>query len=326
MCTLWEIQMRRFSIRATLLMAALVTGLFSGPAAAQTYPARTISMLVNSGGGALEATTRTILDTVRANTGATLILENRLGGGGALGLQATKRAKPDGYTYAITFASALNLGPLINPEVDIDPIKDFAPVSNMFSIGSVVVVKDDAPYKDLRDLVAAAKAKPGVPSFGVFGAGNKVWLAQIEEMTGAKFLQVPMKTSEESLTLVLGNHLQATVATAGTAVAQRGRIKAISFGGAKPSPLLPGVPSARDMFGMEMTSWYGVLAPAGTPSPVVEWMSRELVRAVKDPKVVKLIEDSGFTMVASSPEEFAKALRSEVDTNAAILKKYPDIR
>lgn len=307
---------------------AIATAAFvlAGSAMAQAYPSKPIQFLVAAPGGTPEAIERAIFDKVRENTGATLLFEAKPGGGGAVALQAVKGAPPDGYILAVPWASAINLNPLINKELGIDPNKDFVPVTNLMSLGVVLAAREDFPAKDIRDLVAMAKAKPESVRIGIFGAGNKSWMAMLEEQTGVKFLQVPYKSTTELVTATLGGHLDAHFETVGTVLAQKGRLKALSFGGASASPQLPAAPVVRDLYKFDMLSWFGVFAPVGTPPATVAWLSREIARAVKDPKIVQMMETNGFAPVGNTPDEFAKSLRAEVDLNRDLVRKYPDIK
>jgi tripartite-type tricarboxylate transporter receptor subunit TctC len=171
----------------------------SAAAVAQNYPGKPIIFLSPAPGGALEAVQRAIIDKVRENTGATLVFEPKPGGGGAVALQALKAAVPDGYTFAIPWAGALTLSPLINKAQKIDPVKDFVPVTTMFSLAVMLATREDFPARDIRDLVAMARAKPESIRVGVFGSGNKAWMAMLEERTGAKFMLVPYKNSSEQM-------------------------------------------------------------------------------------------------------------------------------
>ena len=306
----------------------IATALFalSGAAMAQVYPAKPIVFLVAAPGGTPEAIQRAIFDKVRENTNATLLFEAKPGGGGAVSLLAVKGAAADGYTLSVPWASAINLNPLINKELGIDPFKDFVPVTNLMSLGVVLAARDDFPAKDIRDLVSMAKAKPESIRIGIFGAGNKSWMAMLEEQTGVKFLQVPYKSTTELVTATLGGVIDAHFETVGTVLAQKGRLKALSFGGVAASPQLPNAPVVRDLYKFDMLSWFGVLAPAGTPPATVNWLSREIARAVKDPKIVQMMESNGFAPIGNTPEEFAKSLRAEVDLNRDLVRKYPDIK
>jgi len=292
---------------------------------AQGYPTKPIAFYGLAPGGAPEGVQRAIFEKIRENTGATLLWEPRPGGGGAVGLKALKNAAPDGYTMAITYASATNLNPLINKDLEIDPLKDFVTVTNLFSLGVVLAARDDFAAKDLRGLVAMAKEKPETVRIGIFGAGNKSWIAMLEEKTGAKFLQVPFKSTAELLGQTLGGHLDAHFETVGTVVANP-KLRALSFGGTTPSKQVPYAPVVRDLYKFDMLSWFGIVAPAGTPASAVNWVHREVVRAMKDPKIAQLIESNGFNAVGNTPEEFSKALREELEQNRELLRKYPDIR
>lgn len=308
------------------IAAALAALVLTQAASAQTYPSKPITFLVAAPGGAPEGIERAIFDKVRENTGAVLLFEAKPGGGGAVALQAIKNAAPDGYTMAVPWASAINLNPLINKELGIDPIKDYVPVTNLMSLGVVLAAREDFAAKDIRDLVAMAKAKPESVRVGIFGAGNKSWMAMLEEQTGVKFLQVPYKSTTDLVAATIGGHLDTHFETVGTVLAQKGRLKALSFGGVSASPQLPGVPVVRDIYKFDMLSWFGVVAPAGTPPAAVAWLSREISRAVKDPKIVQMMESNGFTPVGNTPDEFSKSLRAEVELNRELVRKYPDIK
>lgn len=312
----------------TLLTGAMAALLATSGAAAlaQAYPAKPIVFLVNLPGGAPEAIERAILDKVRENTGATLVYDAKPGAGGAVGLQAAKAAAPDGYSFSLAYASSVNLNPLINKSLNIDPLKDFVPVTNIMSLGVVLAARDDFAAKDIRGLVAMAKEKPGTVRVGIFGAGNKSWVAMLEERTGAKFLQVPFKTTSELIAQTLGGHLDTHFETVGVILAQNGKLKALSYGGTAPSKQLPNAPVVRDLYKFDMLSWFGLVAPAGTPPAAVAWVQREVARAIKDPKIQEMIESNGFTPLGNSSEDFAKSLRDEVEQNRELVRKYPDIQ
>ena len=314
-------------MRRMIRMAAVITvTLACASTQAQDYPARSVTFL-SSVSGSSGAFVRAVLDKARENNGSPpFVFEQRLGGGGAPALQALKSAPADGYTLGITYASAMNLNPLVNKDLAIDPLRDFLPVTNLMTLGVVLNTREDFAGKDVRDLVAMAKAKPGGIRVGVIGAGNKSWLALLQERTGAKFLDVPYKISTDAMAAVMGGQIEAYFDAPSTLAGQRGKLKALVYGGVTPSLQLPGVPLMRDLYNFDLLSWFAVVAPAGTPPNAVNWMSRELARAIKDPKVREVIENGGFSALGSTPEELAKLLRAEVEANAEIVRKYPDIR
>lgn len=311
-----------------ILVAAVAAGVLSlaGGALAQSYPTKPVTFLDNIPGGPVEAIKRAIFAKVKDNSGATFIFEGRGGGGGATGLQAVKNASSDGYTFGITYQSAINLNPLINPDLNIDPLKDYVAVSNLFSFGNVWGARAEHPAKDLRDLVAMAKAKPESVKVGIFGAGNRFFMAQLEEKTGAKFLLVPYKSISDAVTAVLGGQIDASFDTAGSVLAQRPKMKIVNYGADRRSPLFPDVPTTKELYGLETGSWFGVIAPGKVADAQVQWVAREIIRATKDPKIVQMINDQGYNVLASTPAEFTAQLRAEVEENRALVKKYPDIK
>ncbi len=313
--------MKNIVITTSVILASI-----TGAAIAESYPSKPISFLVSLPGGAPEGIQRAIFDKVRENTGATLLFDARPGGGGAVGLNSVKSAAPDGYTYSLTFASSVNLNPLVNKDIGIDPLKDFVPVTQIMSLGVVIAVRDDFAAKDIRDLVTMAKAKPNTVKIGLIGAGNRSWVAMLEERTGAKFLQVPYKSSADMVIATLGGQVDAYFDTVGTMMAQKGKLRALSFGGASPAPQIPGVPLVRDLYKFDMQSWFGILAKSGTPPAAINWVSREIARALKEPKIIQMIESNGLTPVGNTPEEFMKELKTELELNTEVIRKYPEIR
>lgn len=319
--------MKKLLLGKQIIGCAIVASAFiGGGALAQAYPSKNITFIDNVTGGPQEAVKRAIVSKVKDNTGVTVIYEARPGGGGAPGLQALKNAAPDGYTIGATYASALNLGPLINTETGLDALRDFVPVTKVWNAANVWVGRVDHPAKDIRDLVAMAKAKPNTIKVGLFGAGNRLFIALLEEKTGAKFIGVPYKSTADTVAAVLGGHIDAAFDSPGTLLGQVGKLKGFLYGVSPTLPQLPGVPSTIDVYGLETSSWTGILAPAKTPQEQINWLSRELVRATKDPAITKMMQDNLFPVVAGNSTEFAAELKKEVEEFRAALKRFPDIR
>jgi tripartite-type tricarboxylate transporter receptor subunit TctC len=305
------------------LTALLCATLGLSSAFAQTYPSRTVTVISSIGDGAPGAALRGVTDRVRENTGATIVFEPRTGGSGAPALIALKRAQADGHAVGITYASAVTLNPFITPGLDFDPLRDFVPVTNLMSNANVIATRTDHPAKDLRDLIAMAKAKPESVRIGVAGAGNRTWLAMLTDKTGAQFVAVPYKSSSDALSLTLGGHIDGHFESIATLAGLQGKLKALAYGGATPSPLVPGVALVRDTVpGVDWMSWFAVIVPTGTPPDRVQWLQREFVRALRHPPVVKLVEAGGMSVVGNTAEEFAAALRSEIEASKAIVEKF----
>jgi len=311
---------------ATLASAAALVAFAAGQAMAQGYPNKVILAIDGLPGGALEALKRAVLAKVKDNTGTTVLYEARGGAGGAQALQALKTAAPDGYTFGITYQSALTLNPLMNADLNIDPIADFVPVTRFWASFNVWGAKLDSPYKDIRDMVAAAKAKPGSVTVGVFGAGNRFFVAQLEEKTGAKFLNVPYRSLSDALTAALGGQIDTFFDSPTSVASYKGRAKVVMYGGTPVPASMAGVVNPRDLWGIESGSWVGALAPAKMPEASVKWLERELAKALADPKIVQTIADLTLTQVNLGATEFGNLIRNEVNDNRALVKKYPDIR
>lgn len=214
----------------------------------------------------------------------------------------------------------------MNPDLKIDPLNDYVAVTNMFEFGNMILGREDGRCKDIRDMVAAAKAQPESVKLGILGAGNRFTIALIEERTGAKFLVVPFKGATDTLAATLGGQVDAHFDTVGNLLGQKGKLRGIAFGGPTPSPQAPSVPSLRQLYNVSSGSWFAVFAPAKTPDRAVQWMAEALRGAVRDPQITQMIETNGNQVVANSQPEFAKSFRAEVEENRALVKKYPEIR
>jgi len=308
---------------AGLAALALVV---AGSALSQSYPTRPITMLDNVPGGGSEVLKRAVLAKIKDISGATILYEGRGGGGGAPGLQAMKNAVPDGYLIGSTYQSALSLNPLIQTDLHMDPIADFTHVTKMWTSFNVWGARLDAPFKDVRDMVAAAKAKPESVKIGVFGAGNRFFVAQLEEKTGAKFLQIPYKGLSDALAATLGGQIDAHFDSPSSVPSYKGRAKVVLYGGAPVPASMPGVASTREIYGLDTGSWTGIVAPAKLPDAQLKWLEREFARALSDPKILQMIADLSLAPVPTGAALFASELRAEVTENRALVKKYPDIR
>lgn len=292
----------------------------SGAAFAQSYPSRPVTVISNLG-GAIDTPVRLTLEKLKENTGANYILEPRPGANGALGLSPVRRAAPDGYTLAWTYASAMTLNPYMTKGLDFEA-KDFTPITILVSLGSVIAVKAESPANTLRDLIDAARAKPESVKVGYSGAGTQVALLTIQEKANVKFLLVPYRSNAEGIAGTLGGVTDAHVDTVATLLANA-RLKAVSFGGPTRSARLPNVPSVREMVpGVDMSAWFAIVGPPGMSADTVNWLNREIVRALRDPQVSDAISKAGFEPVGNSTADFANIMRAEAESNRAIAVKF----
>jgi len=303
--------------------AAVGMAIFASGVLAQTYPSKTITLLSNSATGTSEAAYRSMIDNIKERTGANIIFEARPGASGASALQAIKRATPDGHTIGITYAGALTLNPLVTPELDLDAIKDFAPVTRLMSFGLAIAMREDYPAKNFAELLAMAKAKPESVKFGIASTNNMTWLLMLRERGGAHFLPVPFKTSAESITMTLGGHIDGAFFIPASVVSQKGKLRALAYGGSRPNAALPGVPLVRDTFpGLDFETWFGVIAPAAIQPAQVAWLQRAFVQALRQPNVLKILESGGMDALGDSTADFAKVIRDEVENNRGVVRKY----
>jgi tripartite-type tricarboxylate transporter receptor subunit TctC len=196
----------------------------------------------------------------------------------------------------------------------------------MMAGGNVIGAREDFPAKDLRDVIAMAKAKPGTVRVAVVSAGNKMSIALLEQNAGVKFIVVPFKQSNESANAVLGGFVDLYIETVPNIKAQKGKLKPLAYGGPVPTPQLPGVPLMRDLYKVESSFWFGMVAAAGTQPLVINKVNAEVIKALKTPEVSKLLDQGGLSYIGNNPEEFAKQVRTEYEEAKAILQKHPDIR
>ena len=299
-----------------------VGALMGSPSAfAQAFPARPISIIGNLG-GALDMPARVVFERIKVNTGATVVVEQRPGGNGAIGLSPVSRAQANGYTLAYTYASALTLNPYMTKGLDFGP-ESFTPISALVQVGPVIAVKADHPAKTLPDFLAEARLKPESVKIGYSGAGTQVNLLRLQEATGAKFLLVPFRSNADAIASTLGGFIDAHVDTVATVVAQAGKLRALSFGGHPRNPQLPGVPSMREIVpGLDMITWFGIVGPPAMPTEIVSWLHAEIIKALRDPQVSDTLTKAGYDLVGNSPSELRALIREESVAHKAIAEKY----
>ena len=305
----------------TLLAAACVA-----PAAqAQTYPDRTVRLIVPwpAGGGA-DAVGRAVAQALTTELGKTVYVENVAGAGGNIGTQQFIRSAPDGYTLLLATSSTNAANPYLYKKTGFDPIKDFTPVASVALIPSVLVVPSASPFKSPKDIIAAAKAKPGKLSYGSGGIGASAHLAGELFKSVAKIdvTHVPYKGSGPALTDVMGGQLDFMFDTGAFSHIKGGKIRALAVAADKRQPLIPDVPTFEELGikGMIMNAWYGVAAPAGTPAPIVARINQAVNQSLKSGELAKRLADIGAEVRSGTPEDFSKFWRSELARYEGLVK------
>lgn len=304
------------------LLAAASTS--SGP----TYPTRPVRFICPYvAGGAGDIFTRTIAQKLTDALGQSVVVDNRPGANGGIGTELVARATPDGYTLLMGNSGPLTVNPVLYKKLPYDPIKDFVPITQGTSYMYVLVVPAALPVTGLADFVALLKAKPGQMTYGSTGIGGGNHLAGelFNLMTGTQSIHVPYTGSAAALAALLGGQLNYMFDTVITAVPhlRAGRLRGIGVTALRRASSLPEVPTLDELGlkGFELTQWQAVVAPAGTPKPVVDLLYREVARALKMPDVVeRLATQGGNELVGNTPEEFAQVIRHDLAKYAKLVK------
>ena len=302
-------------------LVALALALVAGAAVAQAYPSKPIRWLIPfSAGGPTDVLARAIAPRLGESLGVAVLVENRVGAGGSLAMDAVAKAAPDGYTIGMGHTGTQAINPHLYARLPYDPLKDFAPVTPVVSYVNVLVVNPAVPAKTVAELVAWTKAHPAKASFasGGNGATNHLSGELLKALTGAPLVHVPYKGSAPALTDVIAGNATCMFDILVTSLPQirSGKVRALAVTSAKRSPYAPEIPTMResgvpgyDEAGSDL--WFGVFAPAGTPKAVVERLHAELVRALASADVAERIRAQAYDPWTLEPEAFAAFLRTD---------------
>jgi tripartite-type tricarboxylate transporter receptor subunit TctC len=296
-------------------------------AMAQQYPSRPVRFVVPfSPGGSTDTLARTMGTKLADALGEQVVVDNRPGGNGNIGMEIVAKSPPDGYTIVLGYIANLAIAPSLYAKMPYDPVKDFAPITQPASSPNVLTVHPSVQAKNLKELIALAKANPGKISFASTGVASVGHLTGelINNLAGIHMTHVPYKGSGQAVTDILGGHVQAMFSGFSSTIVhiKSGKLRALAVTGAQRSPALPEVPTIAEQGfpGVEATAWYGVLAPAGTPKPVISRLHGEFVKILRQPDVVHRLDGLGFEIVASTPEQFGAYIRSEIKKWAKVVK------
>jgi len=309
-----------------ILVLALVALGFAAPAAAQDYPSRQVKVIVPFGaGGPADVYARVIAQHLSEQLKQTFVVENRPGAGSIIGTDAVAKSPADGYTLLVMSNTHTTNESLV-PNKPFALMRDFVPVAPINYSDLVMVVHPSVPAKDLKEFIALAKAKPGELNYASSGPGTPYHMAGelFKAMSGTHIVHVPHKASGEARNSVLGGHVQMMfdAITTMTPNVQAGQVKALATTGLKRSELTPDVPTAAEagVTGYEATIWLGVMAPAGTPKPIVDRLNAEITKVVSRDDVKAAWLKQGAVPMVMSPAEFEKYLRADVDKWAEVVK------
>ncbi|MEN4917908.1 tripartite tricarboxylate transporter substrate binding protein [Achromobacter spanius] len=305
---------------ATLTLG-LLSAVSAGAAhAASDYPAQPIRMIVPYvAGGAADITARVVAANMARTLKGTIVVENKPGANGMIGTDFVAKAAPDGYTLLLDASGPLVVNPSLYKKTPYDPLKAFAPISQITSYQYALVVPEQSPIRSVDDLIVAAREKPGAITYGSAGLGAGGHLAGdlLAIQTGTELTHIPYKGNAQALTDVLGGQLAFTFDTTVTATPhiQSGRLRAYAVTGPRRASSLPDIPTLQELGYKDfvVTQFQGLLAPAGTDPVIIAKLHDAVVKSVQDPDVVrKLATEGGNEIVAGTPEEFARQLRDDL--------------
>jgi tripartite-type tricarboxylate transporter receptor subunit TctC len=300
------------------VVAAFAALVLAAPAGAQTYPSRPIRLIVPfPPGGGTDAVSRLVAQELQKSTGWTIVIENKAGAGGMIGLQEAARARNDGYDIVMGQVDNMVIAPAVQRSGIMDPVKDLTPVIQVASSPFLFMTAVDSRYKTLNDWVAEAKANPGKISYGTAGYGTFTHLAvELLQNAGSfKAVQVPYKGAAPAITDLLGGHIPmaALSIASGMPHIQGGKVRGLAVTSAARSPALPDVPTVAESGfpGFEANGWLGILVPNGTAPDVIAKLNGEIAKVMQSPEMKKQLLAQGVEARTSTPEQFGALLKSE---------------
>ena len=302
--------------RRDFLAAALAAATF--PAFAQAWPAKPIRLVVPfPPGGGTDGTSRLIAEKFNTLLGWTVVVDNKPGAGGNIGLDAVAKSAPDGYTIGMGQTSNLAINPALYPKMSFDPLKDLTPIVSVAEQPVVLVVRPDSPLKTFADFVKAAKAQPGKVGVAQAGNGTVGHLAGelLEQRAGIKVLQVPYKGAGPAMTDLLGGQVETYFGSAPSVMGQlaAGKVRALAVSSARRVSALPQVPTIAEQgyAGFDATTWLGLVGPAGMPADAVARINAEAAKILARQDVKDKLAQEGSEATPGTPQQFASYIRAE---------------
>jgi tripartite-type tricarboxylate transporter receptor subunit TctC len=295
--------------------------------AAQNWPARAVRLIVPyTPGGGIDVVARMMAQKLGEQTGGTFIVENRPGAAGVLGAELVARAAPDGHTL-LASSTEFAINPALRPKLPYEPLKDFTPISQLASVQFVLACHPSVPVRNVRELVALAKARPGELTYGSSGTGGGPHLAGalLQSTAGIRWTHVPFKGAAPAAIAAIGGEIDfvfaATIGVLGNV--QSGKLRAVAVTGLRRFSELPAVPTVAEsgVPGYSALGWYGFYGPAGLPSELARRIYTEATRALSAPDVKEKLAKAGNEYVMTPPEEFASVLRAEISKWTRVVRE-----
>ncbi len=317
-------------MKATIALSCVLLAVAAAsPASAQSdsFPSRPITIVVPfPPGGSSDVVTRLVAQKLGDNLKTSVVIDNRGGGGGVPAAIAIKQVAPDGYTLFLANNGLFAIMPALTADIRFDPVKDFLPITPLFSFPSVLVVPSDSPAKTAKDLVALARTKAGGLNFasqGV-GSGGHILGEMFRLNSGAPFTHVPYRGAGPAVTDLAAGNVDLLFSSYVSAIGQvqGGKLRVLGWTSTKRSPAIPDVPTMAEAGfpGTELEIWQGIVATLGTPAPIVRKLHEEFVKAAKSPEVVSKVAAQAVEMYTTSPEDFGKLIASDVERLGKVIR------
>jgi tripartite-type tricarboxylate transporter receptor subunit TctC len=318
-------------VRTTAVLALALAPMYSALVSAQTapgtYPAKPIRLIVPfPPGGGVDFIGRIVGQKLGERLGQQVAIDNRAGANGIVGLEALKAAAPDGYTIAAASAGPLTVNPFIYSKLPYDTLRDFTHIANMVNFPLLLVAHPSLPVKNVKELVALARARPGQVTYSHPGVGNSGHLAGelFNSFAKAKILAIPYKGTAPAVVAVLAGEAHLTYSSIPTILphVRSGKVRALGIGNAQRIPSLPDFPTIAEMGlpGYEAYAWGGMIGPANMPAPVVQRLSKEIVEVLKQKDVTDRMYAEGTVPTPSGPDEFTAYIKSELRKWGEVVK------
>jgi len=309
------------------IVAAFAFACIASTAQAQDYPSRPITLLVPyAAGGGNDVMARIVAEKMSRSLGQQIVIENKGGAGGSIATRQAAKSPPDGYTLALGGTGTLAINPTLYPNVGYDPRKDFAPVGLIATSALVVLVTPAVEARTIPELIALAKREPGQLNYASAGTGSGIHLgaALLAHMAGITLTHIPYKGSAPALTDLLGGHVAIYLSSLPPAVTlvRDGKVRALAVTGPKRSPVFPDLPTVAEsgLPGYEAVLHYGIVAPAGTPKPIIDKLSSALKAALTEPDLRERVAADGAEVMSTTPDEYAADIDREETKWSEIVK------
>ena len=306
-------------------LAVISVLLLAQAASAEDFPARPIKILVGApAGGTTDTMARAIAEPMSATLKQPVLVENRPGAGGNLAAAAVAKSAPDGTTLLVSFSSH-TINATLYPSLPYDPVADFTPITMIARVPSLLVGRANLPAKDLKELIALARAQPHKLTIGIGGIGSSLHLAgeKFKLMTGVDLLNVPYKGTAPALTDLLGGQIDLMFISlvTGSEQVRAGKLRAYGVTSDKRQAMFPDLPAIGEVVpGFESTAWFGVFAPAGLPDAITQKLYATIVAALKEPRLREQLKTEGATAVGNTPKEFTAFVREDIERWAPVVK------